>query len=264
MHSYVIPIFPHMVDPAVKRWHLKSGNSYTGVSSTGGEISFSYRGLGACVHWLGRTVIPNSLFLYFSIFSFLRICASESVPGYLQMAFWIEADPPTATPPGLMTSDDHGLDCIWSAASSGDFNRVRKFLEKGTDPNLPDLSGYTALHYASRRGDYEICEYLLRKGADSNVQTKGGVTPLHRAAYCGHLSVLQLLLTYGAIPAITDDDGATPLHKAAERGHQEMCKVLLQQNPALRTVRDRRSRTPYDLVADQLELKEWLWPGTST
>ncbi|XP_048378989.1 ankyrin repeat domain-containing protein 39 isoform X4 [Stegostoma tigrinum] len=188
-----------------------------------------------------------------------------------------------------MAADDHGLDCkccshgssvpisvhqtleemdfdrgIWSAASSGDFSRVRMFLEKGTDPSLPDLSGYTALHYASRHGDYEICEYLLRKGANSNAQTKGGATPLHRAAYCGHLSVLQLLLSYGAIPAITDDDGATPLHKAAEMGHQEVCKVLLQQNPTLRTVQDKRCRAPHDLVADQPALKECLRPETST
>ncbi|XP_041065814.1 ankyrin repeat domain-containing protein 39-like isoform X2 [Carcharodon carcharias] len=182
-----------------------------------------------------------------------------------------------------MASDSHSLDCrccshgssvpssvhqtleemdfdrgIWSAASNGDFNRVQRFLEKGTDPNLPDLSGYTALHYASRRGDYEICEYLLRKGANSNVQTKGGATPLHRAAYCGHLSVLNLLLSYGAIPAITDDDGATPLHKAAERCHQEVCEALLQQNPALRTVKDRRSRAPHDLVIDHPALKKRL------
>ncbi|XP_059819293.1 ankyrin repeat domain-containing protein 39 isoform X3 [Hypanus sabinus] len=102
---------------------------------------------------------------------------------------------------------------IWSAACNGEFSKVQSFLEKGTDPNSPDLSGYTALHYASRRGDYQICEYLLKKGANSNAQTKGGATPLHRAAYCGHLPVLKLLLSYGATPAITDDDGATPLHK---------------------------------------------------
>ena len=34
---------------------------------------------------------------------------------------------------------------IWQAALDGDVNRVRKFLDKGTDPNLRDGSGYTAL-----------------------------------------------------------------------------------------------------------------------
>ena len=34
---------------------------------------------------------------------------------------------------------------IWQAALDGDVKRVRKFLDKGTDPNLRDGSGYTAL-----------------------------------------------------------------------------------------------------------------------
>ena len=34
---------------------------------------------------------------------------------------------------------------IWQAALDGDVNRVRKLLDKGTDPNLRDGSGYTAL-----------------------------------------------------------------------------------------------------------------------
>lgn len=153
---------------------------------------------------------------------------------------------------------------IWSAACNGELGRVQNFLEKGTDPNSPDRSGYTALHYASRRGDYKICEYLLKNGANSNAQTKGGATPLHRAAYCGHLPVLKLLLSYGATPAITDDDGATPLHKAAEKGHQEVCDVLLKENPALRTIKDRRSRAPHDLVTDHPTLKEHLQPRKLT
>ena len=34
---------------------------------------------------------------------------------------------------------------IWQAALDGDVKRVRKLLDKGTDPNLRDGSGYTAL-----------------------------------------------------------------------------------------------------------------------
>ncbi|XP_067857465.1 ankyrin repeat domain-containing protein 39 isoform X2 [Heptranchias perlo] len=199
------------------------------------------------------------------------------------MVILVHGIPAINSDTGIMASVNHGLDCsccshgssvprsvhqtleemdfdrgIWSAASNGDFSRVQSFLEKGTDPNLPDLSGYTALHYASRRGDYEVCEYLLKNGANSNPQTKGGATPLHRAAYCGHLPVVKLLLSYGATPAITDDDGATPLHKAAEMGHQDVCDVLLQQNPALRIVKDRRFRAPHDLVTDHPTLKQHL------
>ena len=34
---------------------------------------------------------------------------------------------------------------IWQAALDGEVNRVRKLLDKGTDPNSRDGSGYTAL-----------------------------------------------------------------------------------------------------------------------
>lgn len=34
---------------------------------------------------------------------------------------------------------------IWSAAVDGDLDRVKSFIDKGTDPNLRDSSGYTAL-----------------------------------------------------------------------------------------------------------------------
>ncbi|XP_075063440.1 ankyrin repeat domain-containing protein 39 isoform X2 [Mixophyes fleayi] len=102
---------------------------------------------------------------------------------------------------------------IWSAALYGDLSQVQRFIEKGTDPNLADNFGYTALHYSSRHGHFPVCSFLLNSGADSNAQTHGGSTALHRAAYCGHLKVVELLLKNGADPAKTDSDGRTVLHK---------------------------------------------------
>ena len=42
---------------------------------------------------------------------------------------------------------------IWQATLDGEVNRVRKLLDKGTDPNSRDGSGYTALvnHVLKRR-----------------------------------------------------------------------------------------------------------------
>ncbi|XP_043940320.1 ankyrin repeat domain-containing protein 39 isoform X2 [Protopterus annectens] len=147
---------------------------------------------------------------------------------------------------------------IWSAAVDGDLDHVKKFLQKGTDPSVPDRSGYTALHYASRNGHYAICEYLLKNGANSNAQTNGGASPLHRAAYCGHHKVVVLLLHHGADPVMMDDDGATPLHKAAERGHLNVCQILLEQCPTLKNATDKRKRKPADLVLGNPMLMELL------
>ncbi|XP_068167161.1 ankyrin repeat domain-containing protein 39 isoform X2 [Antennarius striatus] len=148
---------------------------------------------------------------------------------------------------------------IWSAALEGDLTRVTALVQKGTDPNLRDSSGYTALHYASRGGHLAVCVFLLESGACASPQTPGGATPLHRSAYCGHLDVVRLLLRHGANPTFCDDDDASPLHKAAERGHQEVCQLLLENCPALCSQVNKRLQLPYQL-APQGDLQELLRP----
>uniref|UniRef100_A0A3B1JQU7 Ankyrin repeat domain 39 n=1 Tax=Astyanax mexicanus TaxID=7994 RepID=A0A3B1JQU7_ASTMX len=140
------------------------------------------------------------------------------------------------------------LGCFCSAALDGDLERVRSFLAKTSDPNIRDQSGYTALvTLCSRAGHQSVCELLLDQGARANSQTRGGATALHRAAYCGHLAIIQLLLTHRADPSLTDDDGSTSLHKAAEQGHVDVCELLVMNCPALRSMKDKRSRLPSDL-----------------
>lgn len=141
---------------------------------------------------------------------------------------------------------------IWSAAMDGDLRRVQRFIEKGTDPNLADNFGYTALHYSSRHGHVSVCSFLLKSGADSNAQTHGGSTALHRAAYCGHLQVVELLLENGADPTKTDSDRRTVLHKAAEGGHRELCLRLLRHCKDLLNLRDCRGHTAADLAPSRI------------
>ncbi|XP_038559361.1 ankyrin repeat domain-containing protein 39 isoform X3 [Micropterus salmoides] len=123
---------------------------------------------------------------------------------------------------------------IWSAAMDADLERVKYLIQKGTDPNLRDSAGYTAL-------------------------TPGGATPLHRSAYCGHLDVVRLLLHHRADPVLCDDDGACPLHKAAEQGHIEVCQLLLEHCPALCSQVNKRLQLPYQL-APQEDLRQLLKP----
>ncbi|XP_070820796.1 ankyrin repeat domain-containing protein 39 [Chaetodon trifascialis] len=148
---------------------------------------------------------------------------------------------------------------IWSAAMDGDLQRVSSLVQKGTDPNLRDSAGYTALHYASRSGHQAVCRFLLENGACASPRTPGGATPLHRSAYCGHLDVVRLLLQHRADPMLCDDDGASPLHKAAEQGHQEVCELLVEQRPALCSQMNKRLQLPYQL-APQGDLQELLKP----
>ncbi|KAK5871261.1 hypothetical protein PBY51_004152 [Eleginops maclovinus] len=146
---------------------------------------------------------------------------------------------------------------IWSAAMDGDLERVKSLIQKGTDPNLRDSAGYTALHYASRSGHRTVCKCLLENGACASPQTPGGATPLHRSAYCGHLDVVRLLLQHRSDPMLCDDDGSSPLHKAAERGHEEVCRLLLENCAALCSKVNNRLQLPFQL-APQGDLQELL------
>ncbi|XP_004072588.1 ankyrin repeat domain-containing protein 39 [Oryzias latipes] len=148
---------------------------------------------------------------------------------------------------------------IWSAAVDGDLDRVKSFIDKGTDPNLRDSSGYTALHYSSRNGHLAVCKILLENGACASPQTRGGATPLHRAAYCGHLDVVRLILHHGADPGLCDNDGASALHKAAEQGHKEVCQLLVEHCPALCSRANKRLQLPYQL-AKHADLQDLLKP----
>ncbi|XP_026883051.2 ankyrin repeat domain-containing protein 39 [Electrophorus electricus] len=150
---------------------------------------------------------------------------------------------------------------LWSAALDGDLERIGLVLKKGTDPDIRDQTGYTALHYASRAGHLPVCELLLAHGACTNSRTHGGATPLHRAAYCGRLAVARLLLDHGADPSLADDDGSTPLHKAAEQSHLEVCELIVSSCPALRAQKDKRLRLPVDLCPDHSALLELLKPA---
>ncbi|XP_051279400.1 ankyrin repeat domain-containing protein 39 [Dicentrarchus labrax] len=167
---------------------------------------------------------------------------------------------PVASPSVYQTLNEMEFERgIWSAAMDGDLERVLSLVQKGTDPNLRDTAGYTALHYASRSGHHAVCKFLLENGACASPQTPGGATPLHRSAYCGHLDVVGLLLRHRADPALCDDDGASALHKAAERGHQEVCQLLLEHCPALCSQVNKRLQLPYQL-APQEDLQQLLKP----
>ncbi|XP_034025742.1 ankyrin repeat domain-containing protein 39 [Thalassophryne amazonica] len=148
---------------------------------------------------------------------------------------------------------------IWSAAKDGDLDRVMLLVHKGTDPNLRDSAGFTALHYASRGGHAAVCKFLLENGACASPRTPGGATPLHRSSYCGHLEVVGLLLDHRADPLLCDDGGASPLHKAAEQGHENVCQLLVDRCPALRCQKNKKLLLPYQL-APQGALQELLKP----
>ncbi|KAK4705514.1 hypothetical protein P7C70_g685, partial [Phenoliferia sp. Uapishka_3] len=67
---------------------------------------------------------------------------------------------------------------IWTAASEGDFARVRELIESGLSPSIPDENTYTPLHAAASWNHFEILRYLVAQGGNINITDSDGETPL--------------------------------------------------------------------------------------
>lgn len=117
-------------------------------------------------------------------------------------------------------------DELLTAASDGDLEAVQSMLEYGTDPNVADDEGWTALMWAAQLNDTAIASALIEAGADPNLQDSYGWTPLMSAAANGNYEATELLLDAGANPAITDDSEMTAADYALENGYDDIAALL--------------------------------------
>ena len=112
--------------------------------------------------------------------------------------------------------------------------QVRELLARGSDPNVPDSSGRTAVHAAAGIGAAATLEILLEAGGDLHVRDRDGNTPLHLAASASppilweddSIAAIRMLLRYGADPDAANQRGESPLHLTA-RSHDGSAGVTL-------------------------------------
>ena len=113
------------------------------------------------------------------------------------------------------------------AVKLGDLPRAQRLVAGGTDVNLPQGDGATALHWASHRDHPEAARLLLDAGAQVNAADDHGVTPLALAALNASLPMVELLLDAGADPNLARVSGVTPLLTAARVGNVDVVRRLL-------------------------------------
>ncbi|MEG5174874.1 ankyrin repeat domain-containing protein [Microcoleus sp. B3-D7] len=114
-------------------------------------------------------------------------------------------------------------DAVVEAASQGDTNTIRHYLDLGISANSR-IGSENLLHFA---GSKEVAELLIAKGADVNAKGTHGGTPLHIAAIFDRIKVAQTLIAKGAdINARTGSQyfNRTPLFFARS---PEMAKLLI-------------------------------------
>jgi ankyrin repeat protein len=126
--------------------------------------------------------------------------------------------------PGFALASD-----IAAAARAGDSQVVLDMLSGEMDPNLAQVDGTTALHWASRYDDRVMAEALVEAGADPTARNRYDVTPLGLAATNGSGGMIALLIDAGADPNEVGIEGETVLMTAARTGKVEAVRVLLER-----------------------------------
>ena len=121
---------------------------------------------------------------------------------------------------------------LHEAIERGDIESVKRLLDAGTSPDVPDDYGDTPLHLASKTCTcLECLDYLLQAGADPNARNDEDDlrTPLHRAARSSYTSeCVERLVQAGADPNARDAAGWTPLQLALTTREPEAVAALLQ------------------------------------
>lgn len=134
---------------------------------------------------------------------------------------------------------------FFKAASNGDIQTVKMYIEQNVDINATDNVNQTALLYASLEGHSEIVRLLIEHSALTNVVNENGMTALHCAAQFGYSQIVELLLKNHANSAIPETKyGFTPLHLAVLNNHTHVVRLLLAHGANIEQC-DKYGGTPF-------------------
>ena len=146
-----------------------------------------------------------------------RAAGDEMLELYLKAQGARETGVPAELPPARTLAE---------AASRGNIDEVRRFLEAPEWVNLPNGSGYSPLALAAELGHLSVVQLLIAHGADVNADDPGLTTPLILAIQNGNTDVAKFLVAHGARIDVRGAYGRTPLHEAAKSGDMEIVKLL--------------------------------------
>ncbi len=107
--------------------------------------------------------------------------------------------------------DQDGQTLLLKAVKANKEETVKKLLEWGADPNLPEPIGLkgTPLMYACSTDSIRIMELLIEHGADVNQIDTNGDPAINWATYYGNIPGIEFLLKKGADPSLESKHGNT-------------------------------------------------------
>ena len=99
---------------------------------------------------------------------------------------------------------------LGGAASVGNLQKIREWLQKGANINGKYDKDFTPLHWAATMNQVDAIQLLADEGADLNARDGHQSTPLLLAAFFGQKESVQCLLQRGANPKLKNKDGSLP------------------------------------------------------
>ena len=131
----------------------------------------------------------------------------------------------------LNAADKSGVTALMllMTCHKGYVDAIYELLNAGANPNIISTKGNTCLHHAVyRMCCKEVLQTLIHHGTDVNVANKSGVTALLIACHQGNADAINVLLNAGANPNIVSTEGNTCLHHAVcVKCCKEVLKVLI-------------------------------------
>ena len=126
----------------------------------------------------------------------------------------------------LNKQETRGWTPLLAASAQNRQDIVKILLEKGANPDIPNLIQVTPLMMAAHHGFFQVCSLLIEYGASINMQDEEGNTALYVASKMGHIRIVQLLLSNHAKPDIPTCSGKTPLDIAYDNSHGKKKKII--------------------------------------
>ena len=116
---------------------------------------------------------------------------------------------------GIDATDGDGRTALINSVIENKTDFIYWLVDNGANINVQDRIGYSVLHFAGQNILVELANYFLEKGTDPNLQDIHGNTALWTAIFNAKLptdeqGVVKLLLKFGADPEIINKHGKTP------------------------------------------------------
>ncbi|KAL8671882.1 MAG: hypothetical protein Q9168_003635 [Polycauliona sp. 1 TL-2023] len=161
----------------------------------------------------------------------------------------------TVSTSSINDGDANGRTAVCWATIRDDQPAVETLLAFGANPNIPDDTGNTCLHYVRSTA---VCRALLDSRADIHATNRlYSRTALH--SFCkrdGPIEIIGQLLDAGIEIDVRDADGETPLLNAIFRGFTAAAKELLERgaNPNASNVSSRDTALHFAVQFDRYNI----------